>query len=120
MAKACTVRAPTPGVSSSSGKSLGPRSAAADTPRTFLGYSVCHWEGNTLVVFTDHFNDRTQIDEEGLSHGLKLTVTERITKETNKPDKVDPTGRLDRVVDRWYRFEGNVSQTSVGILHTVS
>jgi hypothetical protein len=58
--------------------------APADTPRTFLGYSAGHWEGNTLVVFTDHFNDRTQIDEESLSHGLKLTVTERITKFTNK------------------------------------
>ena len=56
----------------------------ADTPRTFLGYSVGHWEGNTLVIVTDHFNDRTQIDEESLSHGLKLKVTERITKFTNK------------------------------------
>ena len=56
----------------------------ADTPRSFLGYSVGHWEGNTLVVVTDHFNDRTQIDEESLSHGLKLKVTERITKFTNQ------------------------------------
>jgi hypothetical protein len=56
----------------------------ADTPRTFLGYSVGHWEGNTLVVVTDHFNDRTQIDEESLSHGLQLKVTERMTKFTNK------------------------------------
>ncbi len=56
----------------------------ADTPRTFLGYSVGHWEGNTLVVVTDHFNDRTQIDEESLSHGLKLKVTERFTRFTNK------------------------------------
>ncbi len=55
-----------------------------DTPRTFLGYSVGHWEGNTLVVVTDHFNDRTQIDEESLSHGLKLKVTERFTRFTNK------------------------------------
>ena len=58
--------------------------APADTPRTFLGYSVGHWQGNTLVVITDHFNDRTQIDEESLSHGLKLTVTERMTRFTNK------------------------------------
>lgn len=56
----------------------------ADTPRTFLGYSVGHWEDDTLVVVTDHFNDRTQIDEESLSHGLKLTVTERMTRFTNK------------------------------------
>ena len=56
----------------------------ADTPRSFLGYSVGHWEGNTLVVVTDHFNDRTQIDEESLSHGLQLKVTERMTRFTNK------------------------------------
>ena len=56
----------------------------ADTPRTFLGYSVGHWEGNTLVVVTDHFNDRTQIDEESLSHGLQLKTTERMTKFTNR------------------------------------
>jgi hypothetical protein len=55
-----------------------------DTPPTFLGYSVGHWEGDTLVVVTDHFNERTQIDEESLSHGPKLAVTERITKFTNK------------------------------------
>jgi hypothetical protein len=60
------------------------RAAPPDTPPTFLGYSVGHWEGDTLVVVTDHFNDRTQIDEEALSHGLKLKVTERITKFTNK------------------------------------
>jgi hypothetical protein len=60
------------------------RPAPPDTPPTFLGYSVGHWEGDTLVVVTDHFNDRTQIDEEALSHGLKLKVTERITKFTNK------------------------------------
>jgi hypothetical protein len=58
--------------------------APSDTPRTVLGYSVGHWEDNTLVVVTDHLNDRTQIDEEALSHGLKLTVTERFTKRTNR------------------------------------
>ncbi|HTV50761.1 MAG TPA: hypothetical protein VME21_06210 [Steroidobacteraceae bacterium] len=55
-----------------------------DTPRSFLGYSVGHWEGNTLVIVTDHFNDRTQIDEEALSHGLQLKVTERISKFTDR------------------------------------
>jgi hypothetical protein len=55
-----------------------------NTPRTFLGYSVGHWEGDTLVIVTDHYNGRTQIDEESLSHGLKLKTTERFTKFTNK------------------------------------
>ncbi len=68
--------------------------APRDTPRTFLGYSVGHWEGNTLVVFTDHFNDRTQIDEEGLSHGLKLSVTERITKVTQPAGGVELRDRI--------------------------
>jgi hypothetical protein len=49
-----------------------------------MGYSVGHWEGNTLVIDTDHFNDKTQVDEESLSHGLKLKVHEEITKFTNK------------------------------------
>ena len=66
----------------------------ADTPPTFLGYSVGHWEDNTLVVVTHHFNDRTQIDEEGLSHGPKLTVTERLTKFTNKWGGVELRDRI--------------------------
>lgn len=61
------------------GKPVPPR-----TPRTFLGYSRGHWEGDELVIVTDHFNDQTQIDEESLSHGLKLVVTERISKFRNK------------------------------------
>jgi len=68
--------------------------APANTQRTFLGYSVGHWEGNTLVIFTDHFNDRTQIDEEALSHGLKLTVTEHITKFTNGSGGVELRNRF--------------------------
>jgi hypothetical protein len=36
------------------------------------------------------------------------------------PDKVDPTGRLDSVLDRWYRFTGDVPRTSVGMLRTTS
>jgi hypothetical protein len=56
----------------------------ANTPLTYLGYSRGHWEGNTLVIDTDHFNDKTQVDEESLSHGLKLQVHEEITKFTNQ------------------------------------
>lgn len=58
--------------------------APKNEPRTYLGYSRGHWEGNTLVVDTDHFNDKTQVDEESLSHGLKLKIHEEITKFTNK------------------------------------
>jgi len=56
----------------------------ANEPLSYMGYSRGHWEGNTLVIDSDHFNDKTQVDEESLSHGLKLQVHEQITKFTNK------------------------------------
>ncbi len=52
------------------------------TPLTFLGYTVGHWEGNTLVTVTDHMNDQTRI-EANVPRGPKLKVTERWTKAKN-------------------------------------
>ena len=51
-----------------------------DTPMSFLGYSVGHWEGNTLVVQTTHLNGQTRLDMH-TSHGPRLEVTERWTKQ---------------------------------------
>jgi len=56
------------------------KEAPKGTPRTFLGYSVGHWEGNTLVVETTHMNDRTRLDSV-TSHGPNLKVIERFTRE---------------------------------------
>lgn len=56
------------------------KEAPPATPRTFLGYSVGHWEGNTLVVTTTHMNDRTRLDSV-TSHGPNLEVIERFTRE---------------------------------------
>jgi hypothetical protein len=47
---------------------------------TFLGNSVAHWEGDTLVVDTVGLNDRTFIDDEGSSHSNQLHVVERYRK----------------------------------------
>ena len=57
--------------------------APNDEPLTYMGYSRGRWDGNTLVVETDHLNDLTPIDEESLSHGTKLKVHEELTKFTN-------------------------------------
>jgi hypothetical protein len=57
----------------------------------FLGYSVGHWDGNTLVINTDHFNDQTLLDFH-TQHGTRLKVTEHITKEKT------PQGFTDLVV----------------------
>ena len=58
--------------------------APADEPATYMGYSRGRWDGPTLIVDTDHFNDKTWIDEDWLYHGPKLKVHEEFTKFTNR------------------------------------
>jgi len=43
------------------------------------GYSVGHWEGDTFVVNSVGFNDRTWLDTAGHPHSDALHVTERYT-----------------------------------------
>jgi hypothetical protein len=43
----------------------------------FLGYSVGHWEGDTFVVETAGFNDKTSLDGMGHPHSDALHLTER-------------------------------------------
>jgi hypothetical protein len=47
----------------------------------FWGYSVGHWEGDTLVIQSIAFNDLTWFDKGGLFHSDKMTATERFTRE---------------------------------------
>ena len=44
---------------------------------SWMGYSVGHWEGETLVVESFGFNDRTWLDHDGHPHTEALRVTER-------------------------------------------
>jgi hypothetical protein len=46
----------------------------------WMGDSVGHWEGNTLVVDTVNFNDRTWIDRIGHPHSDALHVVERFRR----------------------------------------
>jgi len=50
-----------------------------DADPTYLGSSVAHFEGKTLVIDSVAFNDLTWLDYSGLPHGEKLTVQERYT-----------------------------------------
>lgn len=43
----------------------------------WFGYSVGHWEGDTLVVYSAGINDRTWLDDGGHPHTDALRVTER-------------------------------------------
>ena len=49
----------------------------ADPERTWMGYSVGRWEGDTFVVDSFGFNDRTWLDWRGLPHTEALRTTER-------------------------------------------
>jgi len=44
---------------------------------TWMGYSVGHWEGDTLVVESNGFNDRTWLDHDGHPHTEGMRTTER-------------------------------------------
>jgi len=43
----------------------------------FMGYSVGRWDGETLVVESNGFNEKTWLHQEGLSHTEQLRITER-------------------------------------------
>jgi hypothetical protein len=69
------------------------RQQPKDPNPNYLGYSVGHWEGDTLVVDTIGMNDRTWLDAAGHPHGEKLHVTEKFTR----PDF--NTLRLEATID---------------------
>ena len=51
-----------------------------DPNPTWMGYSVGRWEGDTLVVETTGYNDRTWLDLTGHPHTEALRVTERFRR----------------------------------------
>jgi hypothetical protein len=52
----------------------------------WMGQSVAHWEGDTLVVDSNGFNDSTWFDRAGNFHSDKLRVVERYTR--TSPDVI--------------------------------
>ena len=44
---------------------------------SWMGYSVGHWDGDTLVVESNGYNDRTWLDHDGHPHTEALRTTER-------------------------------------------
>jgi len=51
--------------------------------RQYLGDARGHWEGNTLVIETTNFTDKTSIgggNGNGLRHSADMKITERITR----------------------------------------
>lgn len=63
---------------------LDRKASPADAKASLAGYSVGRWEGDTLVVVTDHFAPGVLNADAYMLHGSQLKVTERFT--------LDPTG----------------------------
>jgi hypothetical protein len=59
--------------------------------RTFMGHSVGHWEGDTLVIDTTANSTQTLLDEQGDPHSDQLHVVERIRK-------IDGGKRLENMI----------------------
>ena len=59
---------------------LDGRPLPANPDPSFMGYSVGRWDGDTLVVETIGFKDRTWLDFSGLPHTEALRITERIRR----------------------------------------
>ena len=56
------------------------RVLSKDVNPAFMGYSVGHWEGDTLVVETAGYNDKTWLDFSGHPHTDALQMTERFRR----------------------------------------
>jgi hypothetical protein len=57
---------------------LDGRPLPSDPNPDWMGYSVGHWDGDTLVIESAGFNDRTWLDDVGHPHSESLHVTERL------------------------------------------
>ena len=52
----------------------------SDTQPTWMGYSKGRWDGDTLIVETTGFNDKTWLDDAGHPHSEQMKVTERFRR----------------------------------------
>jgi hypothetical protein len=48
-----------------------------DLAPSWMGDSIGHWEGDTLVAESNNFNDRTWLDRRGVSHSEDMRLIER-------------------------------------------
>ena len=51
---------------------------------TYTGYSIGHWEGDTLVVESIGFTDETWLGRGGLFHSDRMKVVEKFTRTGNQ------------------------------------
>jgi hypothetical protein len=70
---------------------LDGRPLPKDPNPTWMGYSVGHWDSDTLVIDTAGYNDRTWLDVTGHPHTEALHVTERFHRLNTGQMKLEMT-----------------------------
>lgn len=64
----------------------------------YSGHSVAHWDGDTLVIETAGFNEKTFLDATGAPHSDQMTTVERIRKINNSKQLEDVVTVTDPVL----------------------
>ena len=67
--------------------------------QTWMGYSVGRWDGDTLVVESNGYNDKTWLQRDGLAHTESLRVTERYRRVDFGHIQLDVTFEDSRTFD---------------------
>jgi hypothetical protein len=67
------------------------RAHPQDAPATWMGDAVGKWDGDTFVVDTVGFNDKTWLDNEGHPHSEDLHVVERLRRVNHDTMTIDTT-----------------------------
>lgn len=67
---------------------------------SWMGQSVAHWEGDTLVIVTTAQNDQTWLDRAGNFHSEQLVVTERFTRTSDHTMDYSATLEDEKVYER--------------------
>ena len=56
------------------------RSHPLDLTPSYLGHSIGHWDGDSLVIDTVGFNENFWMNRDGLPHTSQLHLSERLTR----------------------------------------
>src|SRR5207247_6036558 len=70
----------------------------------WMGHSVGHWEGDTLVVNLTNFNDKTWFDRAGNFHSDQLHVVERFTPISPDAIQYEATIEAPQVFTRQWKI----------------
>jgi hypothetical protein len=71
---------------------------------SYMGFSVAHWEGDTLVVEVTNFTDATWLDRSGNFHSDALKVTERYTPISHDAIRYEATLEDSQVFTRPWKI----------------